>query len=286
MAWQPDSDMLAISGTDLALYAVENNAFLHEIVSLERELKVSEIFGIAWSPDGKRLSEVGEKFQVWDIAAQSFTSFTHQRSLSAVAWSLDGTKLLTGNVDGNVQIWDANTTNLLATLSGHSRQINTLTWSSDGSKLASGSYDGTIRIWDAKTGANLESLELLNPIYSIAWRPNSDEIAFGGSDKNIYIWNTTDPAPQTTFEAAEHWLSISAIAWSPDGKYLASASGSVLSTWDVSTGQRIEVFQGHTGAIDSISWNSDGSEIASVGKDHTLRIWNSSTGETLIVYTL
>ena len=71
----------------------------------------------------------------------------HTGSVRSVAWSPDGSQLVSGSFDGSVRIWDAGTGNLLRTLWGHRRGVWSVAWSPDGSQLASGSYDKTVRVW-------------------------------------------------------------------------------------------------------------------------------------------
>ncbi len=79
-----------------------------------------------------------------------------------------------------------------------------------------------------------------------------------------------------------HGANISALTFSPDGKYLVSASeDSTLRLWDPNTGAEIRTLRGHTNIVTALAVNADGTEIASASLDHTLRVWNAATGETL-----
>jgi WD40 repeat protein len=81
-----------------------------------------------------------------------------------------------------------------------------------------------------------------------------------------------------------HGANISALAFSPDGKYLVSASeDATLKLWNPATGGEIRTLRGHSNIVTSIALNVDGTEIASASLDHTLRVWNAATGESIAV---
>ncbi len=79
-----------------------------------------------------------------------------------------------------------------------------------------------------------------------------------------------------------HEDQINFIAWSPDGRYLASASvDRTIQIWDGQTGEPIKTLEGHTDLIFSVAWSFDGQRIASGSWDETIRIWDGQTGEPI-----
>ena len=71
----------------------------------------------------------------------------HSNSLNSVAYSPDGTKIISGSGDKTIKIWNANTGQCLQTLEGHSGSVYSVAYSPDGTKIISGSFDYTIKIW-------------------------------------------------------------------------------------------------------------------------------------------
>ncbi|KAL0957195.1 hypothetical protein HGRIS_003287 [Hohenbuehelia grisea] len=72
----------------------------------------------------------------------------------SVAFSHDGTRIVSGSTDQTIRIWDATTGEQVGeALSGHDDWVRSVAFSRDGTRIVSGSDDLTIRIWDATTVA-------------------------------------------------------------------------------------------------------------------------------------
>jgi WD40 repeat protein len=84
----------------------------------------------------------------------------HDGQVNSVAFSPDGSKIISGSDDKTIRVWDASTgIEMLPPLRGHDGSISSVAFSPDGSKIISGSSDKTIRVWDASTG-----IEMLPPL--------------------------------------------------------------------------------------------------------------------------
>src|SRR5271166_4934539 len=80
----------------------------------------------------------------------------------------------------------------------------------------------------------------------------------------------------------QHEGQVSAVAWSPDGKTLASGSSDqTVKLWDLATGKLFATLQGHTETVYSVAWSPDGKTVASGSFDKTVKLWESATGKLL-----
>jgi len=95
------------------------------------------------------------------------------------------------------------------------------------------------------------------------------------------IWDVATGA--LLHKLAEHHNPVSALAFSPDGRRLVSASfDRRLIVWDATNGERVRTQRAHDGLILGVAFNHDGSRLASTGEDKTVRVWEAATGREIL----
>ena len=79
---------------------------------------------------------------------------------------------------------------------------------------------------------------------------------------------------------------ISAVAWSPDGKYIATGSWAhTVQIWNAQSGALVTTYKGHDDFVSAVAWSPDGKYIASGSWDHTVQVWDAFTGQAMLTYT-
>ncbi|TMC16900.1 MAG: hypothetical protein E6J33_08740 [Chloroflexi bacterium] len=260
------------------------------------------VLSIAWSPDGKKIASASadKTVHIWNATSKNpiLIYRNHNKPVSAVAWSPDGSRLVSGSWDTSVQVWHVQSGRKLFTYRGFSRGVSTVAWSPDGKYIASASLDTTVQVRQAESGNRLFTYQgHTSPVYAVAWSPvdsSSSESSWrlasasgaagkADVDNTVQIWYALTGSNLLIYR--DHFYFVTAVAWSPDGKKIASASADTnVQVWNVATGTNILTYRGHSSKVNAVAWSPDGTRIASASEDRTVQVWDATTGETLFTY--
>jgi WD40 repeat protein len=260
------------------------------------------------------LVEVDTDIIVWDIASGTAqrTLSGLKGCAQACAFAPKAQLLAAGGWGGTIKLWDTSTGNELKTLSAGSDLVSSVAFSPDGSRLLSSLPHQDGRVWDIAIGdvvgrfpiqgsfatsadgrtlAGIKEGRALILLDSVtlqektciplpqrsfgcfALSPDGQTLAVAlNSGETIGIWDAL--TRELRFQLQGHSEQVRALAFSPDGRTLASGGNDrTVRLWDVISGEGLGVLGKHERGVTTVSFAPDGRQIASGGYDMTVRLW-------------
>ena len=236
------------------------------------------VFGVAFSPDGKRLATASSDHtaKIWDAdnGQELLTLRGHEGPVFSVAFSPDGKRLATASNDKTAKIWDAASGKELLAIRAHSSCVRSVAFSPDGKRLATASFDKTAKIWDAVSGKELLALcGHTREVFCAAFSPDGKRLATASNDATAKIWDAASGKELLTLFGGA--FAVESVAFSPDGKRLAMASGSEPTIWDAASGQGLLMLCGYSDIVHSVAFSPDGTRLATASEDMSAKIWDA-----------
>jgi WD40 repeat protein len=233
--------------------------------------------------------------KVWDLAAAQsravlrqplFTLYGHTQPVRAVAFSPDGTRLVSASCDdtkrqGEVKFWDVATGEEVLTLAQPAVDV---AYSADGNLLAVVAADGTAAVWDGTPSREL--LTFREAGSGVAFGPDGRHLATWGHGGSLRLWDAqTRRLLRTCKGWAEdnpdgHKREVHRAVFSPDGGRLASASeDGTVNLWDVATATVLHRFRGvDPEGVLGVAFSPNGARLATAGAGGTVKFWDAATG--------
>ncbi|MEO1528528.1 MAG: WD40 repeat domain-containing protein [Planctomycetota bacterium] len=108
-----------------------------------------------------------------------------------MAFSPDGRRIISGSGDNTLKLWDSESGQELASLTGHSGRVRAVAFRPDGRWIVSGSGDRTLKLWDSESGQELASLiGHFGWVRAVAFSPDGRRIVSGSDDQTLLVWDT------------------------------------------------------------------------------------------------
>ncbi|KAL2281465.1 hypothetical protein FJTKL_11625 [Diaporthe vaccinii] len=185
-------------------------------------------------------------------------------TVTSVSWIQKGTHIAIGTHKGLVQIWDAEKTRRLRTMTGHTGRVGSLAWNSH--ILTSGSRDRMIYHRDVRRPDQWvrKLVGHKQEVCGLKWNADDGQLASGGNDNKLMVWEGLNETPLWKF--SDHTAAVKAIAWSPHQRGLLASGGGTADRriifHDTLKGSVInEVDTGSQ--VCNIAWSKNSNEIVS-----------------------
>jgi WD40 repeat protein len=209
----------------------------------------------------------------------------------------------TASDDHTARVWEAATGKEVAVLRGHTDELRHVAFSPDGRRVLTAGMDPVPRVWDPATGKEILALKGHEASVAVAlFSPDGRHILTGSSgstplhegddirrqvigarfvkDHTARLW---DAATGKQEAVLEHDGAVSAAAFSPDGRRLATASGKGVRLWDSGTGREVLTVKGSEGWVSALGFSPRGRRLLGVSFGHGVRLWDAATGQPVVV---
>jgi WD40 repeat protein len=248
----------------------------------------AKVASAEFSHDGKFIvtRTMDNKVRLWDAGSKKIVKeLSENNGSNSATFSPDGKLIATGGTDGVVRLWDGASGAPVRELQGHTALVHRALFSPDGNYLVSVSDDNTVRVWKPATGEAVKVLKGHTAgVSEVTFSPDKIHFATEAADEKGIIWSFDSDNGKVLDGLTG---TKAALAFSPDGKLLATEGGPgtelgalpegdyPATVWDVATGKMKFRLGGHLDYIASVAFSPDGNAIVTSSGDSTARLWTA-----------
>jgi WD40 repeat protein len=281
--FSPDGNLIASGSND-------NKIFIWE-ASTGVRLNVlpghtGAVRSVAFSKDGSKIISASEDNTIglWDVLTgkEIIPIAGHFADVWCVDFFTNDSLAVSSSYDNTVRIWNTHSGKQIASLEGHAGSVWAVDVAPNDRMIATGSFDATLKVWDIASinSGEVNMFRSFDLVNQAAFSPDEKKFAIAtGPDVEIRNLESGTSVDYLTGHSNVVW----AIAYSPDEKYLASASedGTVM-IWNAGTHECIDTLAGHDGPVYNLAFSPDGKKLATVSSDLSTLIWDVPTGDPSI----
>lgn len=302
LAFSADGRSMA-AGTGNGEIRVFDPAQRREVRTIAAHLRA--VHALAFTADGMLLASAGGDgaLKLWEPASGRLVRTlvpeapggmprSAYSGVFAVAFSPEGSRVAAAVSDA-VVVWDAQTggeVHKLAARGGDSGMVSTVVFSPDGRWLTAGAHEekrelgargglllstrGIVKVWEAGSGREVRTISAdadgLRDLRALAFSPDSRMLVAAFERGGMKVWDAATWQPIQENRPAEAGQKF---AFSPDGRWLAVASGGGVFLRETATGRDVQMFTGHRKEVSGIVFAPDGRTFATAGLDNTVKFW-------------
>jgi WD40 repeat protein len=283
--WEGEFDNLVFSEDGQRLMAnFSEGVKIVDVASGEEFVKTNGhtnlVLTAAINPDWTRIATSGldQKVVISDAETGQtlFILSGHTADILDVHFSPDGRHLITASADGTARVWNVGPASEALTIETEDA-FGRIVFSPDGRFITAGD-DRYIKVWDVASGGERFSFEMPALARVAAFDPTAPRLAGAAENGEVIIWDLNSGEKELDFKASDTWISF--LAFSPDGRKLATASRDGAEIWDASDGKSIQAFPGAEAL--SVCFSPDNRRLLATDTNNRAVIWDLERGEIIV----
>ncbi len=200
--------------------------------------------------------------------------------VSAVAFSPDGNRAVSGGKERLIHVWDTASGRVLQTFAKQTQEIRAVAWSPEGTQLA-WAAGVSIRLGDPSTGQEQHRLGgHSDAVRALAFTAEGQRLVSAAEDKTVRLWDM--PTRREVIRMARHTAGVTSCAAAPDGSIAVSGGrDQTLRVWDLRHGQELRVMAPSAGTVLALALSPDAHLALSAHFDTLVRLWDVQSGREL-----
>ena len=244
---------------------------------------------LLWNPDEVQPVDIARRLDNEADPPAPFRELAqHEGPVRTLAFSPDGSQLLSGGQDNVLRLWDLATNEQRAVLRGHASHVRDCVFSPDGKLLLSAGRDQQIKLWQPSAyGESLvlgsgENAKQIDAVLAARYSRDGKYIVTANRDRTATLWDAQRQTQLQFFAEGHDFLASSSVFFAQGARLATSGGDSTVRIWDVATGTEILQLNG-TGRTATLAVSPDGQWIATGSAGNDAIVWSAQTGEQVAV---